>query len=232
MTRRGYAFNRTADMDTARRIKEDLCFVSYDVERDRKLADETTNLVRSYTLPDGRVITLGAERFAAPEALFNPELVDVEGGGIHEAVFRCVQENDIDNRMLMYQRIVLSGGSSMYPGLPRGWRRRFGSSTWTRCSGDVAGMRKLKLKIEDPPRRKHMVFMGGAVLADIMRNKPEFWVSKAEYEEHGVDRCLQKVRHRVSARRPCNVNATTVSSSWASRIGFDRASSLSLSHRS
>ena len=118
MTRRGYAFNRTADMDTARRIKEDLCFVSYDVERDRKLADETTNLVRSYTLPDGRVITLGAERFAAPEALFNPELVDVEGGGIHEAVFRCVQENDIDNRMLMYQRIVLSGGSSMYPGLP------------------------------------------------------------------------------------------------------------------
>ena len=53
-------------------------------------------------------------------------------------------------------------------------------------------MRKLKLKIEDPPRRKHMVFMGGAVLADIMRNKPEFWVSKAEYEEHGVDRCLQK----------------------------------------
>ena len=36
---------------------------------DRKLADETTNLVRSYTLPDGRVITLGAERFAAPGAL-------------------------------------------------------------------------------------------------------------------------------------------------------------------
>ena len=83
------------------------------------MADETTNLVRSYTLPDGRVITLGAERFAAPEALFNPELVDVEGGGIHEAVFRCVQENDIDNRMLMYQRIVLSGGvmlrASLFP---------------------------------------------------------------------------------------------------------------------
>jgi actin-related protein 2 len=29
------------------------------------------------------------------------------------------------------------------------------------------------------------VFLGGAVLADIMRDKPEFWISKAEWEEHG-----------------------------------------------
>jgi hypothetical protein len=35
----------------------------------------------------------------------------------------------------------------------------------------------LKLRIEDPPRRKHMVFLGGAVLADIMADKSEFWVS-------------------------------------------------------
>lgn len=35
--------------------------------------------------------------------------------------------------------------------------------------GDVGGMRKLKLHIADPPNRKHMVFLGGAVLADIMK---------------------------------------------------------------
>ncbi|MQL88279.1 hypothetical protein Taro_020831 [Colocasia esculenta] len=28
---------------------------------------------------------------------------------------------------------------------------------------------KLRLRIEDPPRRKHMVFYGGTVLADIMK---------------------------------------------------------------
>lgn len=33
-------------------------------------------------------------------------------------VFRCIQEMDIDNRMVLYQHIVLSGGSTMYPGLP------------------------------------------------------------------------------------------------------------------
>lgn len=30
---------------------------------------------------------------------------------------------------------------------------------------------KLRLRIEDPPRRKHMVYLGGAVLAGIMKVK-------------------------------------------------------------
>ena len=75
-----------------------------------------------------------------------------------------------------------------------------------------------------------MVFMGGAVLSvDIMRNKPEFWVSKAgtRNTRGGID-AYKSAAPRERARGPCDVNATTVSSSWASRIGFDRASSLSL----
>lgn len=35
--------------------------------------------------------------------------------------------------------------------------------------GNVAGLERFKIRIEDPPRRKHMVFLGGAVLADIMK---------------------------------------------------------------
>jgi hypothetical protein len=38
------------------RLQEALCFTSYDYERDVKLAQQTTHLVKSYTLPDGRVI--------------------------------------------------------------------------------------------------------------------------------------------------------------------------------
>ena len=33
--------------------------MSYDYQRDTKLANETTNLVRTYQLPDGRVIKVG-----------------------------------------------------------------------------------------------------------------------------------------------------------------------------
>lgn len=51
----------------------------------------------------------------------------------------------------------------------------------------------LKVRIEDPPRRKHMVFLGGAVLAGIMKDKPNFWVSKEDYFERGADYCLKKM---------------------------------------
>ena len=55
-------------------------------------------------------------------------------------------------------------------------------------SGSEAA-KKLKIRIEDPPRRKHMVFLGGAVLADIMKDKDQdakpFWVTKKMWEEQG-----------------------------------------------
>ena len=118
LTRRGYALNRTADFETVRAIKEKLCYVSYDLALDQQLSEDTTVLVESYTLPDGRVIRVGSERFEAPECLFQPHLVDVEQPGIAEFLFNTIQAADVDVRSDLYKAIVLSGGSSMYPGLP------------------------------------------------------------------------------------------------------------------
>ena len=59
--------------------------------------------------------------------------------------------------------------------------------------GKKDNLSKFKINIEDPPRRKHMVFLGGSVLADIMKDKPEFWITKAEYEEKGLKACLAKI---------------------------------------
>lgn len=56
-----------------------------------QLARETTHIVQSYTLPDGRIIKVGAERFMAAEIMFRPELVDIEAPGISENVFNCIQ---------------------------------------------------------------------------------------------------------------------------------------------
>lgn len=61
---------------------------------------------------------MGGERFEAPEALFQPHLINVEGQGIAELVFSTIQTADIDMRPELYKHIVLSGGSTMYPGLP------------------------------------------------------------------------------------------------------------------
>ena len=52
------AFNKSADFDTVRQIKEKHCYVAYDVEKEDRLANETTVLVEKYTLPDGREISV------------------------------------------------------------------------------------------------------------------------------------------------------------------------------
>ncbi|XP_073278780.1 actin-related protein 2 isoform X2 [Primulina huaijiensis] len=192
LMRRGYAMNRTADFETVRTIKEKLCYISYDYKREYQLGLETTILVKNYTLPDGRVIKVGTERFQAPEALFTPELIDVEGDGMADMVFHCIQEMDIDNRMMLYQHIVLSGGSTMYPGLPSRLEKEIlDRYLEVVLKGNKDGLKKLRLRIEDPPRRKHMVYLGGAVLAGIMKDAPEFWINRQDYLEEGVA-CLSK----------------------------------------
>ncbi|KTG00272.1 hypothetical protein cypCar_00032617, partial [Cyprinus carpio] len=97
---RGYAFNHSADFETVRMMKEKLCYVGYNIEQEQKLALETTVLVESYTLPDGRVIKVGGERFELRRLLFQ----------LTSLTWRSGAE--------FYKHIVLSGGSTMYPGLP------------------------------------------------------------------------------------------------------------------
>jgi len=190
---RGYAFNRTADFDTVRQIKENLCYVSYDLDMDTKLSEETTVLVENYTLPDGRVIKVGSERFEAPECMFQPHLVDVEQPGVAEMLFQTIQAAAVDTRTELYKHIVLSGGSSMYPGLPSRLEKEMKQLYLTRVlQGDASRLKNFKIRIEDPPRRKHMVFLGGAVLADIMKGREEFWVTREEWYEQGV-RSLEKL---------------------------------------
>ncbi|XP_054281704.1 actin-related protein 2 isoform X1 [Macrosteles quadrilineatus] len=195
---RGYAFNHTADFETVRIMKEKLCYVGYNIETEQKLALETTVLVEPYTLPDGRVIKLGGERFEAPEALFQPHLIDVEGQGIAELVFNTIQAADIDIRAELYKHIVLSGGSTMYPGLPSRLEREIKQLYLERVlKNDISKLNKLKIKIEDPPRRKDMVFIGGAVLAEVMKDKPNFWITSQDYQEMGKN-VLNKLGPRSS----------------------------------
>lgn len=81
----------------------------------------------------------------------------------------------------------------MYPGLPSRLEREIKQLYLERVlKGDVEKLPKFKIRIEDPPRRKHMVFLGGAVLADIMKDKDNFWMTRQEYKEKGV-RILEKL---------------------------------------
>lgn len=183
----GYAFNRSADLETVRQIKEKVCYVGYDLDVEKRLALETTTLIKKYELPDGRIIKVGRERYEAPEILFQPSLVDLEEEGLADMLFNMISvKADIDLRSDFYQHIVLSGGTTMYPGLPSRLEKDMRQSYLEKVvNNDLKAAAKFKLRIEDPPRRKHMVFLGGSVLADIMKDREEFWISQAEWKEQG-----------------------------------------------
>jgi len=191
---RGYTFNRTADFATVQNIKEKLCYTALEPDKEQKLADETTVVMEKYQLPDGNIVRIGRERFMAPEALFRPDLVDCEGDGMADMVFNMIQAADMDCRTEYYKHIVLSGGSSMYPGLPSRLEKNLKELYLEKVlKGDTSRLDRLKLRIEDPPRRKNMVYLGASVLGDLMRDRNDFWILKKDYDEMGIDRVLAKL---------------------------------------
>jgi len=197
---RGYAFNRSADEEVVQKLKEKLCYVGRDLNIEKQLADETTVLVQKYTLPDGRVIVIGRERYLAPECLFQPSLINLDCKGMSESLFSSIESCEMDLRSTLRKHIVLSGGTTMYPGLPSRLEKDMNDFYRTRRDAKEKGTTiqgNITVQIEDPPRRKHMVFLGGAVLAGVMADKPQFWVTKAEWKEKGEDWCMNKLSGKI-----------------------------------
>lgn len=175
LTERGWNFTTTGEQEIVREIKEKMCFVALDFEEAMSKSLSSNEFEKSYTLPDGQVMVIGNERFRCPEYLFKPSLDGREHDGMDQLTYKSIMKCDMDVRKDLYENVILSGGSTMYEGLPERLEKEL----------KELAPKTMEINITAMPERKYSVWIGGSIISSLATFQ-SMWISKEEYDESGA----------------------------------------------
>ncbi|CAK1554027.1 unnamed protein product [Leptosia nina] len=177
----GYSFTTPREIDLLDKLKEQLCYTVNDYEAE--LANSPVKDKLRYELPDGQHVLIGDERYQCPEILFQPSLHGLKCSNVVDNIRSSISKSDLDYKGEFYSNIVLSGGTTMFPGLP--------DRLFIELRKRATDEQELDVKIEAMPSRHLAPWIGGSILASLS-SYDNFWMTRQEYEDEGSERVHYK----------------------------------------
>jgi len=153
--------------EAAHNLKEKMCHIL-------KPGEVVSSEQQPFELPDGSIIEVGKERSFCPEILFQPEMIGFASLGIHETCIKSLKKCSEDEQSILFNNIILSGGSSLFPGMAE------------RLQSEVTDLAppNLKARVLGPRNRKYSVWHGASILASLS-TFDQMYIAKCEYDEYG-----------------------------------------------
>eukprot|EP00752_Nemacystus_decipiens_P001521 g1491.t1 len=173
-------------MEIVRELKE-TCMVlpledSASSEEEEEEARET-----KFTLPDGTDVQLTDELRHMPEMLMdNSAMTPLHHQKenlsldlpLPALLRRALEQSDADARKEMVGNVVLTGGGSLFEGMPERITSELTSS--------LPSAFKVRTLTASPIERRFSVWIGGSILCSLGTFQ-QLWLSKRQYEEQGPD---------------------------------------------
>ncbi|KAK4119542.1 gamma-actin [Parathielavia appendiculata] len=157
--------DRTDEL-TARDIKEYCCYIADDPY---PVIVNKTWEEQAYTLPDGKTIHIGTERFRAPEPMFTPMI------GLPATILRATTKSDVTLREELWRDILLVGGNTLFPGFRDRLQQGLNAII-------PYGMKPPNLVT--PPDPKLSAWLGGSMLTGLSTFH-DMCIQYKEYDEYG-----------------------------------------------
>lgn len=95
---------------------------------------------------------------------------------------------------VFFKNITFSGGNTLFPGFTQRLRYELKELIIKNIyRGKRRDMQKKPIEPlqEDFDYTKYKNFLGGCVVANLTKNKPESWISSDFYNENGLERCIR-----------------------------------------